>query len=264
MSPVNRFRLFSCVLVAGIALPAARAGWAADSEVVPAVRQALLESTVRVRYERESNGRLYTGHGTAFGVDLTPFGFPASRRFLLTAAHNVLDEGKAPYATLKVELKKGDKAHWVQCRPLVWDEYLDLCILEADADLPSLLKLAASDPKVGSRLVLAGSPRGVPVGLYTGTLDQKFERGTVRSSATLPFDHGDSGGPVADPVNGLVVGVAVAGIPKDGDLDHNVGLFVPVVGVTSFIEAKGQRVGVAAPDGQRIVVPATEVGRPSG
>ncbi|MGD0091139.1 MAG: serine protease, partial [Planctomycetota bacterium] len=174
----------------------------------------MLDSTVRIRYERESNGRTFTGHGTAFGVDLSQYGYPASRHCLLTAAHNVLDDNKVPYSTLKIELRKGDNAYWSQCRAVAWDEYLDLCIVESDDDLPNLLRLAASDPKVGSRLVLAGSPRGVPVGLFAGTLNRKFERGTARSSATVPFVHGDSGGPMVDPVSGLVVGVAVAGLPK--------------------------------------------------
>ena len=34
-----------------------------------------------------------------------------------------------------------------------------------------------------------------------------------------------------------MIGVAVAGVPKDGDLDHDVGLFVPVVGIRSLLEA---------------------------
>jgi hypothetical protein len=261
---VNRSNLLACLIIASITLSATSIGWAADSVVVPKLRQVLLESTVRIRYEHESNGRTFTGHGTAFGVDLSQYGYPVSRRYLLTAAHNVLDDNKVPYSSLKVELRKGDNTYWAQCRAVVWDEYLDLCIVESGDDLPSLLNLAASDPKVGSRLVLAGSPRGVPVGLYTGTLDRKFERGTVRSSATVPFDHGDSGGPMVDAASGLVVGVAVAGLPKGDDLDHNVGLFVPVVAVASFMEAKGQKTGAPAPAGQKPIVPATELERPSG
>ncbi|MGD0092959.1 MAG: trypsin-like peptidase domain-containing protein [Planctomycetota bacterium] len=231
---------------------------------MPKLRQALLQSTVRIQYEHESSGRTYTGHGTAFGVDLSQYGYPASHRYLLTAAHNVLDDNKVPYPKLRVELRKGDSPYWSKCRVLAWDEYIDLCIVESGGDLPHLLTLAGSDPKLGSRLVLAGSPRGVPVELHTGTLDRKFERGTVRSSASVLFDHGDSGGPMVDAVSGLVVGVAVAGVPKDGDMDHNVGLFVPVVGVASFMEANSQKIFAPAPAAPQFIEPAPKPNQHSG
>lgn len=219
---------------------------AAEAQPSAAVRDALLRSTVRIRYERQEGGATITGHGTAFGVDLSHYGYPG-RRFLLTAAHNVLDDcdRKLPYGALKVEIEEGSRTYWSRCRAVVWDETLDLCLVEAGDDVPAMLRLAESDPRLGSQLIMAGSPRGVPVTLFAGTLDQKFERGTVRSSATVPFDHGDSGGPMVDAASGRVVGVAVAGVPKDGDLDHSIGLFVPVVGITSFLEAN--RRGAPAP-----------------
>lgn len=263
-----RFGFSSCLFVTSIALSALSFGWTADNGVAPHVRQVLLESTVRVRYEqRISQERVISGQGTAFGVDLSAYGYPASRRYLLTAAHVVLNGNKVgnktPYAKIEIELRRGDNTYWSTCRAVAWDEYLDLCILESGDELPNHLKLAERDPKVGAKLVLAGSPRGVPVALYTGTLDQKFERGSIRSSARVPFDHGDSGGPMVDAVTGLVVGVAVAGIPKDNDLDRNVGLFVPVVGVDSFMEAVGQKGGVPAPVGEKPAVPATVHGGPT-
>ncbi len=259
MVVTNRFNLLFCLLGTGIALCACGLGWAADGDLAPGLRQVLLESTVRIQYERESDGRIITGHGTAFGVDLSQYGYPASCRYLLTAAHNVLDDNKSPYTTLKIELKKDGRAYWSPCRAVVWDEPLDLSVIESGEDLPSQLKLAASDLKVGSKLVLAGSPLGAPVGLFSGILDLKFERGTVRSSASVPFDHGNSGGPMVDPFSGRVVGVAVAGVPKGNDLDHNVGLFVPVVGVVSFMEAKGTKVGALPP---AEIVPVSEADRP--
>jgi len=69
---------------------------------------------------------------------------------------------------------------------------------------------------------------------------------------------------MVDAASGLVVGVAVAGIPKDGDLDHNVGLFVPVVGVASFMEANGQKALAPAPAGKQFIEPAPGPSQPSG
>jgi len=268
MPLVTRFSFSLCLFATSIALCALSPAWTADPGVTPHVRQILLESTVRCRYEhRISKERVISGQGTAFGVDLTAYGYPDTRRYLLTAAHVVLHGNrrgsKTPYAKLEIELRRGDKTYWSPCRAIAWDEYLDLCILESGDELPNHLKLAERDPKVGAKLVLAGSPRGVPVALYTGTLDRKFERGSVRSSASVPFDHGNSGGPMVDAVTGLVVGVAVAGLPKGKDLDRNVGLYVPVVGVDSFMEAVGREVDVPALTREKPVVPATAHGRPS-
>jgi hypothetical protein len=200
------------------------------------MRAELLKSTVRIRCELEQGGRTITEHGTAFGMDLSQYGF-SSRRCLLTAAHNVLDDSKKPYGTLKIEIADATRTYWSHCRVVAWDTDLDLCIVEADDDMPALLRLADSDVPIGGRLILAGSPRGVPVELFAGTLEQKFERGMVCSRARVPFDHGDSGGPMIDATNGRVVGVAVAGIPKGGDLAHDIGLFVPTVGIETFLDA---------------------------
>jgi LysM repeat protein len=203
------------------------------------LQQALLRAAVRIRYERYEGGATITGHGTAFGADLSRYGYPG-RRYLLTAAHNVLDDSqhpKRPFATLKIEIDDGVRSCWTRCKALAFDEELDLCLVESADELQHALPLADSEPPTGSPLVLAGSPRGIPVALFQGTLTRKFERGTVRSSAQIPFDHGDSGGPVVCPRAGAVIGVAVAGVPKDGDLDREIGLFVPIVGVTSFLEA---------------------------
>jgi len=240
----HRLFVFLAVLVSAAWFPLP----AAEAEPPSALREALLHSTVRIRYEREQNSATITGHGTAFALDLSQYGY-AGRRYLLTAAHNVLDDAKRPYNTLKIEIEEGTRTYWSRCRAVAWDDELDVCLVEAGDEMPGVLMLAGSEPPVGSKLIMAGSPRGVPVKLFAGTLERKFERGTVRSSAAVPFDHGDSGGPIADPANGLVVGVAVVGVPKDGDLDHNIGLFVPVVGIVSFLEA--HRKGAPVPSHPR-------------
>jgi LysM repeat protein len=206
---------------------------AAADAVSPA---SMMQTAVRIRYERIANGCTITGHGTAFGADLSHYGFNGNR-YLLTAAHNVLDDHHKPFTTLKIEIRYADgRELWAPVRPLVWDEQLDLCLVESSQDLPAIAQLSDYDMSEGGDLVLAGSPRGVPVGTYQGTVMTRFHNATVRTAAKIPFDHGDSGGPFFCARTGRVVGVAVAGVPKDGDLDHSIGLFVPMVGVTAFLE----------------------------
>lgn len=242
-------RLFLLSLFA-LLLAAIPSEAATDTDVSSDIREGLLRSTGRIRYERTEYGSTITGHGTAFCVDLSQYGF-AGRRYLLTAAHNVLDNRKRPFSTLKVEMQEGTRTYWSRCRAVVWDENLDLCIVEAEDEMPGILRMADTELPVGRRLILAGSPRGVPIQLHDGTLNRKFEGGSVRFSATVSFDHGNSGGPAVDAVSGRVVGVAVAGVPKDGDLDRNIGLFVPIVGITSFLDANRR----AAPEPEPVIEP---------
>lgn len=196
----------------------------------------IMTPTVRIRYERMQDGCVITGHGTAFGVDLTRYGYQG-KRYLLTAAHNVLDDRHKPFSTLKIEIRYPDgREMWTPVRALVWDEQLDLCIVESTADLPSLTQLSDTDLNVGSSVLLVGSPRGVPIAQFQGSVTTRFYNATVRTATRIPFDHGDSGGPFFCARSRKVVGVAVAGVPKDGDLDHNIGLFVPMAGVASFLE----------------------------
>jgi hypothetical protein len=219
---------------------------AADVALTPH-RDSLLQATVRIRYERRQGTSLIMGHGTAFAANLARYGYPGAR-YLLTAAHNVLDDDGQPHTTLKIEIQDGAARQWLACKVAACDAELDLCVVEAAQDLPRVLLLAETDPPAGSAIVMAGSPRGVPVALFDGTLTRKFERGSVRSRARIPFDHGDSGGPIACPESGKVIGVAVAGVPKDGDLDRSVGLYVPVVAVQSFLESHRKGLAASAPD----------------
>ncbi|MCZ7645146.1 MAG: serine protease [Planctomycetota bacterium] len=221
-------------------------------------REAMLSAAVRIRYERYQDGAVITGHGTAFGADLSAWGFPG-RRYLLSAAHNVLNDEGRPFTTLKIEVVDGPRTYWLGARTLVFDENLDLCILEAGDDLPVLGRLAVKDLRGGERAILAGSPRGTPVALYEGLMREPFYRGSVRSAVSVAFDHGCSGGPLYGAESGEVVGVAVAGIPKDGDMDHQLGLFVPVVGLRSFLEAHRRGPAVSSPEP---VLAATRVVRP--
>ncbi|MBI3829319.1 MAG: LysM peptidoglycan-binding domain-containing protein [Planctomycetes bacterium] len=168
-------------------------------------------------------------------MNLSPYGYQGSH-YLLSAAHNVLDDNGAPFSTVKIELESADRTVWSKCRVLAFDKELDLCLLESNDPVPVLAELADEDSEVGAETILAGSPRGIPVKLFDGKLTKRFDSGSIRTSVRIPFDHGDSGGPFVASDSGKVIGVAVAGVPKDGDLDHEIGLFVPVAAVRSFLE----------------------------
>jgi len=188
-------------------------------------------AVARLRYERIAGEAVVTGHGTAFAVDLAAYG-REGKRYLLTAAHNVLDDAtRKPYDTLILETAK---LKWCGVKVLAFNVSLDLCLLECTEELPAVLSLADKEAAHNTAIELTGSKRGKPLTVHTGTVVERFERGTVRTRAAVAFDHGDSGGPVT--AAGAVVGVAVAGIPKDGDLDTNVCLFVPLIAIRSFLD----------------------------
>ncbi len=194
----------------------------------------LQKPAFRIRYQRSESGALITGHGTAFAVNLSGYGKPAPR-YLLTAAHNVLNDKGRPYPTLRFEIRKKERIEWVACRALQFDRNLDLALLESGLDLPVLAQLSTVDPELNAAVVLAGSKRGVGVSLHRGPLIKKFYEGSARYLARIPFDHGDSGGPFYDEASGKVIGVAVAGVPLRADLDPNLGLFAPIAAVRSFL-----------------------------
>lgn len=180
---------------------------------------------VRLRYERMEGGALITGHGTAFGIRCE------HKRALLTAAHNILDSKGRPYASVLIEA--GDE--WRKARVLFWSEKYDLALLESPADVEISGFDLGSDVSAGA-VRLCGSKRGAVVTTHDGVVQERHDKGTIRDRMKVPFDHGDSGGPVL--AGEKVVGVAVAGVPKDGDLDKSIALFVPASIVKEFLKQK--------------------------
>lgn len=230
------------------------------SAAEPDPDKALLQSTVRICYERRENEIMVSGHGTAFGVDLSQFGF-VGKRYLLSACHNVLDERDRVHAILKIEINDGERKHWARCNVAAYDKNLDICLLESSEDLPQILQLGNAEALPGSQIILAGSPRGIPVSIFSGSVINCFDHGTVKTSARIAFDHGDSGAPVICPATHKVAGVAVAGVPKDGDLDHEIGLFVPLAGIASFLQSNQRGVSTYTPPVAMAIVNANDVER---
>lgn len=163
---------------------------------------------------------IVTGHGTAFPVD---------ENTLFTAAHNILNDAHEPLQTLRVNIA----GSWVPARALRWDRELDIALLHVDVKLQPL-PLAKADPVEGEAVEFVGSLKGTPVAVYRGFVEKRWHGATARSLARVRFDHGLSGCPVISREG--VVGVAVCGIPKDGDLDKELGLFIPVSIIRWFIQ----------------------------
>jgi hypothetical protein len=163
----------------------------------------------RLRHSYVEGKLTITKHGTAFAF---------SPRKLLTAAHNVLENGKA-LDGLIVEV--GER--WLPCSVVKFNAEADIAILSVKEDVPSFQ--FGEDPDEGSAIVLSGSKRGQEVKREAGKITNAYTRGLL-FVGSVRFDHGMSGSPVLK--DGKVVGMAVAGIPKDDDIDHSKFCMIPV------------------------------------
>src|SRR5437764_758558 len=85
-----------------------------------------------------------TAAGSANSVDLSEFGL-MGKRYLITAAHVVVwddvKDGSRYAEIVKIEYLLDDKRKWISCKIVAIDEEADVCILEAQEDLPYQLKL---------------------------------------------------------------------------------------------------------------------------
>jgi len=170
--------------------------------------------------------------GTAFSIDLSAYGFKG-KKFVLTAAHNVsIKIGVIPKTT--VEIKENE---WVKCSIVKIDEDLDLAIMEIEKEVPVVLKLAKEDVKVGKEIIMAASPNGEHVKIFSGKVLKRWDSATILTRAEIELEHGHSGSAVICS-NGKVGGVIVAGIKKADKIDNSIGLFVPVSVILTFLEEK--------------------------
>jgi S1-C subfamily serine protease len=208
---------------------------AADSSTSDTqVSEQALQTALRFERRRDEGDYISIGHGTAFGIDLARYGIP-SHRYMLSAAHLVLKDGQLSYYDLRVEVGKPNS--WAKCRLVAIDKAHDICLLECDRELDSLSKLSDADQKVGSKVLIAGSPLGVPICLSPGRLTNKepnVERQVWQAEAK--FNHGNSGGPVFEADTGKLIGVAVAGMQDPtGDMKENIALFTPAKLIKTFL-----------------------------
>lgn len=169
------------------------------------------------QYKDPSDGQTITGHGTAVCISKTKQADSISTT-MITAAHNVLD---AKGDVRKDVFVNGDRVQVIK----VCEKY-DVALLRGSVDV-ACVELG-EDAKVGDKIVLSGSKRGMPVTEHEGRIIEKDHKGWARDLMSVDFDHGDSGGAVLQ--NGKLVGIAVDGVPdRSGhELRHDLGLFTRV------------------------------------
>jgi S1-C subfamily serine protease len=103
------------------------------------------------------------------------------------------------------------------------NEKLDLALLQLDAATRPRIKLAATTPRIGSRVYLLGCPRGLDFSISEGLVSQIRTLDGVRYyQLSCPISPGDSGGPVLND-RGEAIGV-VSWRKSDAE---NVGFAIP-------------------------------------
>ena len=191
--------------------------------------------TFRIRTEVCTGHSMLMGHGTAFAVELSEFGL-AKPRYLLTACHVIREHDGSICPTIKIEMRAGCQACWASCRVMSYDVNMDVALLECASDLPLTSRLASSDAASGDKIVMIGSPEGIPLHAYKGTVLR--QSGLELSSARVEFfKQGCSGGPVFDANSQELVGLAVAGLGKGSGMDPHTCLFVSLTNVKRFLTA---------------------------
>jgi hypothetical protein len=157
-------------------------------------------------YERLTQNTVITGHGTCFAVNKTQ---------VLTAYHNLIDEGKSLNCWILIGGTKYPLTLSKKC------ERIDVALCDVKGCL--LEPYVFSTAKEG-KIQLSGFSRGIYAD-YKGEISQPYWSNSIRTLMKVKFDHGLSGAPVTK--DGKVVGMAVAGVVKDGDIDYTQGLYVP-------------------------------------
>lgn len=181
-----------------------------------------------VRFECVHDGA--TRHGTAFGIDVSKWGYK-DKCYLLTAAHNVV-------AGSDIRINKGNL--WPKCTVEAIDPELDICLLKCEEDVANL-ELADKDAHNGEEIKMIGSKKAGDIKEYKGKIvKQYYEKFCTTLMKVEDFDHGHSGGPILD-VLGKVIGMVVAGIPNKhsndpfDNMEHDKGTFLPVSAIESFL-----------------------------
>lgn len=160
--------------------------------------------THRLRNKEERGGYVYTGWNSCVAVDMTEFGLKG-KRYLLTAAHCVLNSNGQPYADLDVEVD----GKFVHATVIKSDEDLDFALISVEDDVPAVAKLGRSSTvQVGDDLTAVGGPMGQPLQATSGRVTSKrFFHCEIRSSMNIK--HGNSGGAVFNS-SGEVVAIVLS------------------------------------------------------
>src|SRR6185436_4317889 len=137
-------------------------------------------------------------------------------RMAVTAWHVVHD-------ARRVEARFSDDQHVALARLVDKNEKLDIALLELETAGRPRISLAPATPRIGSRVYLVGSPRGLDFSISEGLISQIRTLDGVRYyQLSSPISPGDSGGPVLND-RGEAIGV-VSWRKADAE---NVGFAIP-------------------------------------
>lgn len=203
--------------------------------------QDVVKSVVRLRLQHVEKEEVVTGWGAAVAVDLADYGI-VKKCYLLSAAHLVLNKNGKRLAPgqLTAEVEHEGRTSWRNCKVVAVDDKADLCLLECSIDLKTLAKLGSGDEKVGEEVMIVGCPSGVTPQISRGKLTSKTPNVEGQLwQAAAKFWHGNSGGPVFNPINRTICGIAVAGVRAENgnDMDPNIALFAPIGPVRRFLNS---------------------------
>jgi S1-C subfamily serine protease len=187
----------------------------------------------------------------------------AGDRLAVTAWHVVHD-------ARRVEARFSDNQRVSVTGLVDKNERLDLALLQLEAGSRPKLKLASAPPRIGSRVYLVGSPRGLDFSISEGLVSQIRTLDGVRYyQLSCPISPGDSGGPVLND-RGEAIGV-VSWRKADAE---NVGFAIPspevarmnaALPVVAWADADPRSPHpVALPEPAPLVRAAVSTSRPSG
>lgn len=212
----------------------------------PSIPKTMLKSTHRIASTTYRKGKdselVITGHGTAVAVDLSKSGHE-QKRFLLTAAHCCVEDGK-PLPILIETTREDGKKVWVEGKVVAFDDDIDIALVYANEDMPSLAKIADSDlVDIGDPIFAIGSPQGTSLKATMGYLSEKGEESKINPheiwrQGSMAITHGNSGGPVFDANREEVVGIITA-ILLDAP---NVAYFVGQPEISKFLSTNSDKI----------------------
>lgn len=143
--------------------------------------------------------------------------------FLASGEHLAVTAWHVVHDARRVEARFSDNQRFTVAGLVDKNEKLDLALLQLDAGQRPRITLASTSPKIGSRVYLIGSPRGLDFSMSEGLISQIRTLDGVRYyQLSCPISPGDSGGPVLND-RGEAIGV-VSWRKADAE---NVGFAIP-------------------------------------
>lgn len=226
----------------------AQAGQEVNAPKTSPIPEEFYRNTYKIRTRSNSAIFKARGFGSGVGVDLEGYGIKG-KKYLLTAAH-VVFSGDILSEVVEVEVRhpKYKTRMWAKAKVVAYDRSVDIALLEIEIDLPYRAKLASKDLlKRGDVLVATGCPSGTGVTATVGHLSSKYRETEQQRGywwqGSMPIYYGNSGGPIWDLARKKVVGIAVAGVGRNG-LAPNVAFFVSTKSMVNFVESENVRASI--------------------